>query len=320
MTAAPPVLLPPEAVRCIRANPDDDAPRLIWADWIAESGNPDRGEFIRLDIQLFRLREKAGAYFVSPNYAEGREIIACEMARDKLAYRWRDLRPEVVGLPDGWQGLLDAKPALNPRRPYGPGDRLLFFGRGYADGAVCSAAEWLAHGDRLTAEHPPLTVVTLTTWPKVYGRREMGGLYTPTVEPTEYLFTHPDEPIALAALADRWPGVAFALPAGPQIPLPLPAHPAGTLNPDFHLERGEIRACIADFGHLVTAAVGVESVSVEGGEDGPVLYDIRLNQAARTVEFTASVPAGCRPGSHDYTVRLATGAVPLTYRGRIVVH
>jgi uncharacterized protein (TIGR02996 family) len=34
----------------IREHPDDDAPRLIFADWLEENGDPDRAEFIRLMI------------------------------------------------------------------------------------------------------------------------------------------------------------------------------------------------------------------------------------------------------------------------------
>jgi uncharacterized protein (TIGR02996 family) len=33
------------------ANPDEDTPRLIYADWLQENGQPDRAEFIRLQIE-----------------------------------------------------------------------------------------------------------------------------------------------------------------------------------------------------------------------------------------------------------------------------
>src|SRR5262249_4725627 len=39
----------------IRADPDDDAPRLIYADWLHEHGDADRAEFIRLQCELARL-------------------------------------------------------------------------------------------------------------------------------------------------------------------------------------------------------------------------------------------------------------------------
>jgi uncharacterized protein (TIGR02996 family) len=38
----------------IFARPDDDAPRLVYADWLEERGDP-RGEFIRVQIELARL-------------------------------------------------------------------------------------------------------------------------------------------------------------------------------------------------------------------------------------------------------------------------
>src|SRR5579864_2131639 len=40
----------------ICAHPDDDAPRLVYADWLDERGDP-RGEFIRVQCELAGLRE-----------------------------------------------------------------------------------------------------------------------------------------------------------------------------------------------------------------------------------------------------------------------
>ncbi len=41
--------------QAIRDAPGDDAPRLIYADWLEEHGNPDRAEFIRVQCELARL-------------------------------------------------------------------------------------------------------------------------------------------------------------------------------------------------------------------------------------------------------------------------
>jgi len=53
-------------IAAIRQAPDDDAPRLIYADWLDEHGQPERAEFIRVQIGLsrkpsrkFRAREAA---------------------------------------------------------------------------------------------------------------------------------------------------------------------------------------------------------------------------------------------------------------------
>src|SRR5690242_16278731 len=42
-------------LRAIAANPDDDLPRLVYADWLDEHGEPERAEFIRVQCELARL-------------------------------------------------------------------------------------------------------------------------------------------------------------------------------------------------------------------------------------------------------------------------
>ena len=41
-------------LEAIRAAPDDDVPRLVYADWLEERGEP-LGEFIRVQCALARL-------------------------------------------------------------------------------------------------------------------------------------------------------------------------------------------------------------------------------------------------------------------------
>src|SRR4051812_1415999 len=41
--------------QAILAAPDDDAPRLVYADWLDEHGDPDRAEFIRVQCRLARV-------------------------------------------------------------------------------------------------------------------------------------------------------------------------------------------------------------------------------------------------------------------------
>jgi uncharacterized protein (TIGR02996 family) len=42
-------------IQDVRDNPDDDTPRLIYADWLADGGDADRAEFIRVQCDLERL-------------------------------------------------------------------------------------------------------------------------------------------------------------------------------------------------------------------------------------------------------------------------
>ncbi|VTT97259.1 Repeat-companion domain protein OS=Isosphaera pallida (strain ATCC 43644 / DSM 9630 / IS1B) GN=Isop_0537 PE=4 SV=1: LRR_6: LRR_6: LRR_6 [Gemmataceae bacterium] len=46
----------------IRATPEEDTPRLAYADWLDEHGNPDRAEFIRVQCRLAR------AHFSDPEW------------------------------------------------------------------------------------------------------------------------------------------------------------------------------------------------------------------------------------------------------------
>ena len=39
----------------IRAAPDDDVPRLVYADWLEEKGEPTRAELIRVQCELSNL-------------------------------------------------------------------------------------------------------------------------------------------------------------------------------------------------------------------------------------------------------------------------
>src|SRR5579884_4445741 len=50
----------PDLFAEVRKNPDDDAPRLRFAEWLEVNGRPDRAKFIRLEQELAQL-EKEGA-------------------------------------------------------------------------------------------------------------------------------------------------------------------------------------------------------------------------------------------------------------------
>jgi uncharacterized protein (TIGR02996 family) len=43
-------------LQAILESPDDDTPRLIYADWLDEHGEPDRAEFIHMQGLLARLQ------------------------------------------------------------------------------------------------------------------------------------------------------------------------------------------------------------------------------------------------------------------------
>ncbi len=70
-------------LQAIRERPDDDLPRLVCADWLEESGEGDRAELIRLQIEQARAGERAGAAILG-----GRRVHVpgpAEPAQDRVA-------------------------------------------------------------------------------------------------------------------------------------------------------------------------------------------------------------------------------------------
>jgi uncharacterized protein (TIGR02996 family) len=77
-------------LQAIRDNPEDDAPRLIYADWLDEHGDAARAEFIRVQCERARL----------PRWHPRAQVLAW---REKaLLYRhesqWRAELPEIEGV------------------------------------------------------------------------------------------------------------------------------------------------------------------------------------------------------------------------------
>jgi uncharacterized protein (TIGR02996 family) len=134
-------------LRAICAEPDDDTPRLVAADWLEEHGDADRAAFIRIQVELARL-EASGL---------GKSFEADTLRKKERAYFgpysyfWRlwaaEACPQLV--------------RVNPGRPTSPlsemsveGADQLTFGRGFVEQVRCPAAEWLRHGAAVRARQP----------------------------------------------------------------------------------------------------------------------------------------------------------------------
>jgi uncharacterized protein (TIGR02996 family) len=119
-------------LRAILADPDDDLPRLIYADYLDERGDP-RGEFIRAQIEVARLPRG-------------------DARRKKLKERATQLRdrhePEWVGplreFIDGWE-----------------------FRRGFVEAVTLGALAFLRQGDALFAAAPVRQVALTHAWEEV---------------------------------------------------------------------------------------------------------------------------------------------------------
>src|SRR5262249_39124387 len=112
----------------VLAEPDDDAVRLVYADWLADNGDPDRAEFIRLQIARARLPRSDQAW-LTPTARE-RELLA--------ANRERWLAP----------GPASAR-------------RHLSFERGFPGRAACEISQFITWGDEVW-QAAPVTAADLS--------------------------------------------------------------------------------------------------------------------------------------------------------------
>lgn len=112
-------------LRDILAHPDDDTPRLIYADWLDEQGQSERAEFIRAQIQIAQL---------SPG------------SRRSVALR-RRVRELLAMHRETW---LKDLPKWARRR--------CEFHRGFVTHVHCTALQFIKHGDLLMNAAPVRSV------------------------------------------------------------------------------------------------------------------------------------------------------------------
>lgn len=203
-------------LKAILANPAEDTPRLMYADWLQENGQQERAEFIRRGVK------KPGSMFV-----DNVPHLIAERGVGQFLDRWSRL---VVR---GWL----------PPPPIGQRCNVRFR-RGFADQVACPAAWWLTHGDTICAAHP-VERVTLTTWPG-----ETVGWNARVVFTPDYELLRPDGTVSY----DHWPRVAFTLPTPEYGPSPLRGDYAAFQQELARLARGQLAQLARGLGlppHLI---------------------------------------------------------------------
>lgn len=136
------------------ANPADDLPRLILADRLEETGQPERAEFIRVQCELSR-------YFEPHEWNRGGELQSRE-AELFHAYGWPW---SGEGIPSGWFDDLPAPwgqmRVLLPHQAVEDPFPNYIVRRGFVAEVRCQLADWSRIGPQVMAAHP-VEVVRLT--------------------------------------------------------------------------------------------------------------------------------------------------------------
>ena len=78
-------------------HPEDDTPRLVFADWLDDHGDQARAEFIRLQVELARLDEWSDTRALLPRPTEGSPLL--------FHYSCRQAKPIGQGPWEGHEGV-----------------------------------------------------------------------------------------------------------------------------------------------------------------------------------------------------------------------
>lgn len=155
------------------AHPGDDAPRLIFADWLEDQGDGARAEFVRVQCELCRL--DAAGHTPDPWHAHPRKDCPEQFTPDGCAgcsrmiflrRRERDLfavaadAAMFAGGPlwDGWQPrpISGHSPnTLHFGEPLSDPPAFLFtFRRGFVEEIACTLEDWKGYGPAIVRAHP----------------------------------------------------------------------------------------------------------------------------------------------------------------------
>ncbi len=153
----------PALLATILARPDEDTPRLMFADWLDEHAQPVRAEFVRVQVQLADLlRRMARAGLCPPprtrtaaehkRYPELFGLLARQALIWPTYSEWFPFAP----VPQD-HAAATCEDIFNKLCVYARSGTLPWVSltqRGFVKAVQCSAANWLTHADALLARHP----------------------------------------------------------------------------------------------------------------------------------------------------------------------
>jgi uncharacterized protein (TIGR02996 family) len=205
----------------IRQNPDDDTPRLVYADWLQEHDQPERAEFIRLQCEKFRLlvtnstatESEASVnvgYYYAPRWVRQSDLAKYKSLRDREQTLARNHCRSWEESDELYTLRLAGKSAM-VRVPL-PLDWQ--WERGFIEEVKGTVVNWLVYGDKFANRHP-VRRVYLTTRPSEFEQLTIGRLDADRVyyRVAGRVVDVPQDASVNEILAARWKGVAFEFTA-----------------------------------------------------------------------------------------------------------
>jgi len=203
-------------LRAIIAQPDEDTPRLMYADWLDEQGEAQRAEFIRVQVALYgkaepprpkRPKECRRDFFGWKAYnkasrAYREDVAAYGHLRRRLNALWLHSAQNWWPVEPPFRASHYTINDYHFLHSTGP---LALVARGFVEEVRCDFPAWERYGDALTAAHPVRSVI-FTTWPTTD--------ISDVVGPEDAAFSSWAfvAPFIVEKLRQRWPRPTFTLP------------------------------------------------------------------------------------------------------------
>jgi uncharacterized protein (TIGR02996 family) len=205
-------------LRAILGQPKEETPRLVYADWCDENGQPERAEFIRVQVRLAGMKDEAAAL-------EGMMQMPVVFDLDKAMFKGKPISPEFWDRIYECRGLqLREKELWASNSPTGVAQQIArewpvqnngislqlsdvrqripgyfsLVSRGFISSLTCTWFDWRTHADAIRAAQP-VERVRLTTRPE--NINELA------------LYSGPDDGGKWKSY--RWPRIEFELPPDP---------------------------------------------------------------------------------------------------------
>jgi uncharacterized protein (TIGR02996 family) len=189
----------PSLLAAVLGCPEDDAPRLIYADWLEDQNQSARADFIRTQIKLYRVGEVAlpsGHVAIRTGCPEDDALRRQLIQRERALFRREniDLWSYVPWVPHDWTMTCHARLiGFRVSSREGQQDIWHWFGRGFVEEIELSA-ESLPYLDLILACQP-VTSVRIQNWPA-----------PPTNDPGLFLRGTAQQDW-LDMVRRRWPGI-----------------------------------------------------------------------------------------------------------------
>jgi len=170
-------------LRTVIEQRDEDAPRLIFADWLEENGESDRAEFIRIQCELAKISQWKPCWACHSPASDTGVMIHKHGCISKEVAMWRGSNPSKAEINERFRHLQRKEREVDKRYKWFQFElnhawkewdksrsNQVFYTRGFISQISISWENWLENWQAIR-QSTPLEQVSFTSYPlRVYGK------------------------------------------------------------------------------------------------------------------------------------------------------